>query len=112
MSPVEIITLVISALGSGGVGIFITAYVNSKRNNELTENDARAAKTGEFEAIVAGFSAQVDQLQEDVKYLRGEIVVLRSEVADEREFINFIRKGIEEGTIPPWPDRYTFYKDR
>lgn len=103
----EVLPLLIGILTSGGLASLLTVGATNRRNKAQTEGEARVAYTGEFEAVVVGLNTQIDQLQQDIGYLRGEIELLRKEVAEERRFTEFVRLGIENGTVPPWPDRYS-----
>lgn len=103
----EIFTLVLGIVFSGGASSWVTTRINAKRSKVQNETDARGAFTSEFDSVVAGLTSQIDNLQEDIQYLRGEIGQLRNEVSEERRFTEFVRLGVENGTIPPWPDRYS-----
>lgn len=105
MTVSAIITVLVGVASSAGFGAAITALVNARRNSSMSETEARAQFTSEFNAIVAWQNTQIDQLRAEVKTLGVQVTAVRNDHAEAEKYIDLILTGIANGTVPPIPDR-------
>lgn len=59
MNTGALITVIIAVLGSGGIGVILTAFVNSRRNKSQSETEARAQFAAEFDVLAKNLSDEI-----------------------------------------------------
>lgn len=95
-NPTEQVALIVGVVGFAGVALGALLGRRTAREHNAIEA---------LKVLVSEQRSRLDKLQERVEKLEGERVILRNDLAREREYVRLLRSHIEARLPPPPPER-------
>lgn len=83
MSIGILISAIAVILGSGGIGVIVTALVNSRHNKAKSETEARAQFSAEFDVLATNLSSEIRRQDEKIERQDTKIEQLNETVSNQ-----------------------------